>query len=350
MNLVNNREKRIISFDILRVIASFAVVMLHISGGKFFSSYPSYEWIIRIVYGSLVRWCVPVFIMISGALFLDLSKSISIKKLYTHNVFHILCVFLFWSLIYSVYNAINRGSMDILVLIEAIYGEYHLWFLKMLIGLYVAVPIMRIIVQNRRIEEYFIIISVVTTFVIPMMITVIGLFNLSAKDFAEGLYKGFGLHIAAGYMGYFVLGHYFNTYKLELRLIKVIYFLGCSSVASAILLTYWGSHHIGAACDAFYGYLNPLTLFESLAMFLFVSRIRINYRMQSFIIKLSGYCLGIYLIHELIHRMVYDFIGIDSSTLNPFFFIPCLSLLIFIVSCFIIAVLAKIPIVRRIVM
>ncbi|MBR3027382.1 MAG: acyltransferase family protein [Bacteroidales bacterium] len=72
---------RVLYLDILRIMAIIAVVMLHVSAQRFYVSFPSYEWEVRMFFNSMVRWGVPIFVMISGALFLDPQKKISLAKL-----------------------------------------------------------------------------------------------------------------------------------------------------------------------------------------------------------------------------------------------------------------------------
>ena len=66
---------KVIAFDGLRILAAFAVVVLHTVATLFMDSYPSSDWNVANVYESLVRWSVPVFFMISGALFLNKGKA-----------------------------------------------------------------------------------------------------------------------------------------------------------------------------------------------------------------------------------------------------------------------------------
>jgi len=73
-----NSDNRIIYFDVLRIIAAFAVVFSHVSSQRFHDCFPSDEWITRMIYDAFGRWSVPVFVMISGALFLDECKKINI--------------------------------------------------------------------------------------------------------------------------------------------------------------------------------------------------------------------------------------------------------------------------------
>jgi surface polysaccharide O-acyltransferase-like enzyme len=87
-------NNRIISFDVLRILAAFAVVMLHVTSDRLTTSFPSNEWEIRNVYDSFVRWCVPVFVMISGALFLNHGRSVNVGRLYKKNILHLVFIFL----------------------------------------------------------------------------------------------------------------------------------------------------------------------------------------------------------------------------------------------------------------
>ena len=74
-------------------------------------------------------------------------------------------------------------------LINIINGPVHLWFLKMLLGLYVIIPLLKEFVVKRSLELYFIFLSLITTFILPMVIgacvTMQG--ENSVLDFAFGV-------------------------------------------------------------------------------------------------------------------------------------------------------------------
>lgn len=344
-------DHRIISFDILRIIAAFAVVMLHMSSDRFYDCFPSDEWEIRNIYDSIVRWGVPIFVMISGALFLNQSKKISIKTIFTKYIFRIIYIFLFWSFCYALYDLIISHFFNLLSFVKSLFlGPSHLWFLKMLIGLYITIPILRAITQNKRLEEYFILVAVITAFIIPAFITAIGLFDESAKESALKYYNEFGIRIASGYVSYFVLGHYLYTYQLSSILKKFIFLMGLLSVLSVIVLTHWYSHHIGESCDIFYNNLTIFTLFVSMTVFLITNQLKVSKDYSSLIVRISNLSLGIYLIHMLVFRMAYDIFGITTISFNPYYFIPCLSLIIYVISCLIVAVFKKIPIIKKFLM
>lgn len=63
--------RRVIYFDVLRVLATFAVIVLHLSAQHWADTDVfSNAWLAFNLYGGIVRWSVPIFVMISGALFL----------------------------------------------------------------------------------------------------------------------------------------------------------------------------------------------------------------------------------------------------------------------------------------
>ena len=79
-------KKREVFLDGLRVAATCAVVMLHTITGAMditnMSEYPL-EWKVFLAGLDLLCWCVPVFLMISGYLFLNPAREIGMGKMLT---------------------------------------------------------------------------------------------------------------------------------------------------------------------------------------------------------------------------------------------------------------------------
>ena len=97
---------RVLYLDGLRVFAIVAVIMVHVTC-MFYTNSETSNWYAAYFYGSFVRWCVPVFCMISGALFLT-KQELSVKDLYLRYIKRIVLAFLFWStrisdLVFGVY-------------------------------------------------------------------------------------------------------------------------------------------------------------------------------------------------------------------------------------------------------
>lgn len=83
--------------DYLRVFATFAVVVLHVSATNWYiTDVNVMEWQAFNFYDSIVRWGVPIFVMISGSLFLG--RDVSLKKIYSKYILRMVVAFVFWSL------------------------------------------------------------------------------------------------------------------------------------------------------------------------------------------------------------------------------------------------------------
>jgi surface polysaccharide O-acyltransferase-like enzyme len=143
--------------DKARIFAVIAVIVLHVSaivvvGIKDFND-P--QWWFGNIYDSMVRWCVPVFVMISGALLLSETKNESIFIFYKKRILRLLTPILFWSLFFTIWTYIQgfiqKNPPSILFLVQnLLLGKpyYHVWFLYMITGLYLVTPFLRVFVRQ----------------------------------------------------------------------------------------------------------------------------------------------------------------------------------------------------------
>ena len=129
--------------DYLRLIATFAAVVLHVAASNWYSTdVNGLEWQSFNFYDSVVRWGVPIFVMISGSLFL--SREISIRKIYSKYILRMVIAFLTWSIFYALMTPeyFENGMLyGIKTHIDAmVSGHYHMWFVLMIIGIYMCIP------------------------------------------------------------------------------------------------------------------------------------------------------------------------------------------------------------------
>ena len=100
---------RIVYFDLLRCLAILLVIVLHsvanIIVNPAFYQLPS--WYLCMTVDPFDRAAVPLFFMISGALFLNHSKSGRIWAFYRHNIPKLVVPLAAWSLIYYIYNSVR---------------------------------------------------------------------------------------------------------------------------------------------------------------------------------------------------------------------------------------------------
>lgn len=152
---VNERQHFL---DILRVAATCAVVLFHTVMGVMdntdMSLYPMEQKVFLTV-RDLVCWCVPIFIMISGYLFLNPNRELTIchvLKKYCRRV--VLALLLFgvpyaWIELMAVEGCF-RMEMLWQGVIRVLHGESwsHMWYLYLILLLYLLTPAIRWVLKR----------------------------------------------------------------------------------------------------------------------------------------------------------------------------------------------------------
>lgn len=343
---LESRTERIIWIELLRIVAIFAVIVLHVAtkGWKNAELYSS-QWVIYEIAHIISRFGVCCFVMISGSLFL--SKDRNIGDLYKRNILKIVVIIAVWSCVYLAfrfciadfqYNGLKSLLSNLLL------GNYHLWYLWMTVGLYAVSPILRKIVSDKRCEEYFLILTVFAAF-LPGMLGVVPLLDeLAQLILTEKMF----FFLPMGYVGYFVLGHYISTYDLGKR--KKIYLLGIIGILYGVVGGILYSRHIGEPSQAAYNNLTLNIALYSGAIFLTfkdnLGRIRFSKQVEK-IIRYVGSCtLGIYLTHVLFVQGITDKIFVATGYRYPVLILP-LAVLVFVLAFVLTALLRSIPLVKK---
>ncbi len=162
-------QNRIVWLDVVRFVAMFAVVMCHCCDPFTFTpSVTSPELkLCGTVYGSLLRPCVPLFVMITGALLLPVKGDAG--PFYRKRISRVAWPFALWSVLYSMFpwltgvlglpnsvvsvcfpyatEPILEQSFTTSALNTAKsllnFGEIdaHMWYIYLLIGLYLYLPV-----------------------------------------------------------------------------------------------------------------------------------------------------------------------------------------------------------------
>ena len=314
------------------------------SGNWYITDVHTSQWqAMNFWHGGIVRWAVPVFVMMSGALFLSPHKDIPAKKLYTKYIFRIFTAFVFWSLVYAVaYYAAERDMLRAFA--KFLTGYYHMWFLWMIAGLYMIVPFVRKIAESGTLTKYFLGLALVFAYVLPETVNVIALFSEKYGEFAGKLAGMPRLEFVGGFTGYFLLGHFLNTARISRKAERVIYAAGIVSVIACVILSSAVSLAQDSPNQIFYDNLTVTTLCEAVAVFVFF-RERLNFPVK-FIRALSQYSFGAYLVHAAVITFLRK-LGLHSLTFCPAVSIPVISVIVFVISFGISAVLNHIPVLKK---
>lgn len=347
MNTISNPargsgEKRIVYLDYLRVLATLAVFLLHISSQNWKNTdVNTFQWQIFNFTDSISRWCVAVFVMISGALFLG--RRHSIKKIYTKYIFRLVTAALFWGFLY----ALILGSGPREILFHTIEGRYHMWFIPMIIGVYMCIPILQKITESRRLTGYFLALSLVFAFLLPQITTLADDFGRSfARQLAASVnenIRDMELHLFLGYTGYFILG--FCLHRIELNRLqrRMVYLLGIAAFAFTVIADSWVSLAAQAPKENYYGDFTLNVLLESVCVFVFIKYHHPGRELTDKVAAvLSTYSFGAYLVHVMILEQLKK-AGLTTLSFTPLLSIPLIFVITAVLSFAASALIHKIP-------
>lgn len=301
-NLLHQRNS---TLDITRIIATVAVIMIH-CGAMFVADYTPLEreFMIGNVFESVSQMGVPLFVMISGALFLDERKQITLKGILSKNVKSIGIVTILWAAIFAllyqvVFPLLTGDAIDIDHVIDRFLGGYyHMWYLYMIIGLYIITPFLKKIVckENKEMVLGFIVISVIVQFLLPTVDMLCGK-SLSGHSITAWLEK-FNLAFFDGYIAYFFIGWYIAHVGIGQKWLKrSIYVLGAGSLVAMMFQAYFAEDYQNA-----YQNTNVFVLSYSVGVFLALCNwnVQLKERMAVKLAKISKLTFGVYMIHPIL--------------------------------------------------
>ena len=336
-------ESRYYCFDFLRVVGAFAVIVIHVAASKWYTTdIHTFEWETMNFYDSIVRWAVPVFVMISGALFL--SRDIPVRKIYSKYIYRIFMAFLFWSFVYAAHEYMKNRDI-IKAAGHFLKGHYHMWFLYMIAGLYMIVPFVKRIAESESLTKYFIVLAFFFAFLFPEIVNFISVFSEKYGEFAGSLTNRFYLQFAGGFTGYFLLGYFLSRTEISHKTAKIMYALGIAGYITGMLLSVTVSMITGKASQTFYSNLTVNNLLWAASVFVFF---KAKFNRPSRIIRvLSQYSFGAYLVHAAVIGLIINTLGLNTLTFNPLLSIPVISVIVFVISFGISAVLNQIPVLNK---
>jgi surface polysaccharide O-acyltransferase-like enzyme len=311
--------------DGIRWLATIAVITIHVVAPYLYQygQISIGSWNIYNLIDSLSRFAVPFFVMLSGALLLN--RNISLVDFLKKRFLRILIPFLFWSVIYSAYNYLKNGELEVNYLIYFFNSlkdgaSYHLWYLYMLIGLYLAIPILNLWIINstNQLIIYFLI---------------IWFFGLIINFFDVSLNKDFSLTLFTSYVGYLILG-YFLAHRSSKINSYVLLALFIVAVGFTFLATFMQPIANGVLNGKYYQYLSINVVLASAALFMLLKN---RFNASKFYIDKIKFCnqygFGVYLIHVLVLDAL-QLIQINGAFVNPL-----VGTLLTIVVCYLISLL-----------
>ena len=305
-------KKRIVYFDILRMAAVFAVVIVHVSSLYIYNrwGYEGSFWNFISVIDSYFRYAVPTFLMVTGSLLLPNRKNETYGEFLKKRFSKVLIPFIVWNIIYF-FDSVRIG--DYAGTVYSFFSQmlsqggtrYHLWYLNLIITLYFFIPFFRILAGklDKKNLELLIAVLFVGAFLIPTISDITNIyFHIQVSILS--------LPVIFVYIGFMFLGYYITTYGVKDKYRKITYVLGIISAIGLAIMTNVLS--TGGFNAVMYNRENVLVFFEAVSVFIFVTylfkKVELKEKVSKSLSRLGSLTFGVYLVHVLfmneIHKLI----------------------------------------------
>lgn len=330
--------------SILNVLACIGVVILH----TFETGYTSdANFVFEVLIRAIAYCAVPVLFMITGATLIDYRERYDTKTFFKKRLLKVIIPLIIWSIIYFIINFF-KGKFSINDLSFKFVFEYFFlvktnpifWFFVVIIGIYLAIPVISLIPQETRRKAFLYIIII--TFV----------FNQFLPDLLYHLNLNYNYDLKfpltySGWISFIFIGYYIDKYEIVKKHRVIIYVLGIIGFLTMVVPTIFISYHKNESCSWFDEYYDaPCVLYSASVFLFFKSKINNNQivtKIMPFFNFVAPTTLGIYVLHIAIRDFLRYFYTYSYFGMNLVLTLSILTI------CFIVVkIVQKIPGLRHI--
>ncbi|MBA3723801.1 MAG: acyltransferase family protein [Candidatus Levybacteria bacterium] len=352
---MNKKASYIFSADVIRVIAIFGVLSIHIVDAinrrpDFFGDI---SWWAGITIDALSRISIPLFILLSGYFLLHKDESLtrSLKRTATRIFIPLLFWFLFYTWWYSRPLSLPNFDSSLVANLFSV-NVYHLYFLIIMLGLYVTAPLLRTYLRaTQRTDHKKLMILLLAVGILE----VIGQYVLqrcSMDNIFTYWIPYSGLFVAG-----FVLGNEAQSIK-NTKPLLIMYALGLIATIGFSYLHYLsllnGINFLGSdGCIAYYSdyYMSIPVFLMSLPAFMLLLHFKYHFLQKKYVAatirSLSKASFGIYLSHLFILQIL-DHYNLFDPISPTWIYIIIKWLTILLLSYLFTVIVMKLPFVNRI--
>lgn len=328
--------------DLARVVAIVAVVMVHVVVPVMaVAERGDPAWWIAAGLNAASRWCVPVFLMVSGALLLEPSRSGPVGAFYLKRLRRVGVPLVVWTAFYLWYREAVRGEdigpEQVLQLVASGEPFLQLYFLYVVAGLTLLTPFLRLVTRNGSRE---------TVTVMAAVFFAIAVLNQALMSFVP-VGGTNALTIWVPYVGYYVAGWVLRDTLLRgAQTVWAVVVLASTVVATtlwALVLT-----------DYVFSYATPLVVVMSLAALLLLHRV--GERLPdgrggsggSVLRWMSDLSFGVFLVHPVFLDVLRELTGLPTQP-GPLLGAIALQLVVAVLASALVAAVARrVPLLREV--
>lgn len=268
--------KRIYYLDILRILATLAVLFNHIPLAAidvFKKDATNVDrWIVHSD-NHIVHFAVPLFVMITGALLLKPERKIDYRKVFTKYVWRMVVITALVGTVYAWMEIYFKDKHFSLIQIpQALLNTWeghtwkHMWYLYMLIGLYLVTPVLKAIVNYFSQKELDCLICV-------------GLFFTSIWQVMVVFYDlelGIKFPVMSVYVFYMLLGYRLSDTEFRMR--KPLVIAVVAIIVSLYVISAYMEHLNGYIHLRWWAvYESPLMVIYSALIFIIFKEMNVRY-------------------------------------------------------------------------
>lgn len=364
--------------DLLRVMACFLVVFSHCCD-PFVAQFDAdrTSFLTGVLSGSSVRCCVPLFVMMTGVLLLPTRMDMS--TFYRKRIGRIIAPFIFWSLalpiLFFVYlNYIHPTTANPSIslpdhslsqlwvklytfIFNFNFDTVPMWYLYMLIGLYLILPVINGWLQNASRKDLKLFLSIwgISLFIpyLKMLAPVLGFQGNFGNMGILGIcdWNDYGtFYYFSGFVGYLVLAYYLVKYPLDWSWKKMLgitlpmFLVGYFITSYGYILTqqFFPGNYANLEIIWYFAGINVFMM--TFPVFVIVQKLKIP--SSAWLSRMASFTFGIYLCHFVFVTVAYDVFD-TSFRLPPFVRIICMTCLTFLISYLIVWIMARFKLTSR---
>jgi len=317
--------------DLLRVIAAFGVVVFHLVGGTVQNDPASTEnmrYIASLV-TDILSWCVPVFFIITGYLWLQTGKACTYSKMFLAVRRFVLVLFTvgFAYALIERFFALRTLSLELLLrsLGDVLTGDLwaHMWYLYAAIGIYLVLPVIKPFFDTRSTKE------------VTIVVTLLLFFNIIVQAMSNTFGYVFPVELPLAYPLFYVCAGGLLS-RIDFSRRAAVCAAGGLLISSALFLI-----------SSLSGLKPVLTAISALSVFVLAAGFCGDRHPHPAIAVFSAASFGIYLFHPFFINVMTKLFGIFPLRFMPVFTALISSALIFLVSACAAIILRKIKFVKK---